>query len=236
MYEQLAGTIALTLGVSWASGINLYAAMFMLGFMGANGYMDLPPGLHLLEDPVVLAATALMYFVEFFTDKVPGVDTGWDTLHTFIRIPAGAMLAAGSVSGLAIDPAAQLAAEVLAGGVGAAAATASHAAKSGTRVLVNTSPEPFSNWGVSIGEDVAVFAGLWTALNHPWVFVALFVLWVLLLIWALPRLWNGIRKVLRWICRLFGGCRGPSPTQAPLTQAGGQRTSPLDSDRSSDPG
>jgi hypothetical protein len=207
MYEQIASTIALSLGVAWASGINLYAAMFMLGFMGANGYIDLPPGLHLLEDPIVLAASALMYFVEFFTDKVPGLDTGWDTLHSFIRIPAGAVLAAGAVSGLGMDPAGQLAAEILAGLFGATAATASHAAKSGTRVLINTSPEPFSNWAASISEDVAVIGGLWVALDHPWVFLALFVLWIVFLIWALPRVWRGIKKVFRWLCRLLGGCR-----------------------------
>ena len=135
---DIAHTLALTLGVGWASGINLYAAMLTLGFLGATGQMTLPPGLEVLSSPLVMAAAGLMYVVEFFTDKVPGVDTAWDTLQTFVRIPAGAILAAGAVSD--IGPAAELAA----GLVGGTLATGSHATKAGTRVMINASPEPFS--------------------------------------------------------------------------------------------
>ncbi len=199
MQPEIISVIALSMGAAWASGINLYAAVFMLGFMGANGYADLPPELALLEDPIVLAAAAMMYFVEFFMDKVPGIDTGWDTLHTFIRIPAGAVIAAGAMGD--VNPAIYLAAGLLGGGT----AAASHAAKSGTRVMINASPEPFTNWGASLTEDVAVFAGVWAALIHPWVFVVLFIAWIALLIWLLPKLWRGIKKAFRWLIKLFSG-------------------------------
>ncbi|MCB1735962.1 MAG: DUF4126 domain-containing protein [Gammaproteobacteria bacterium] len=197
MYDQLTATIALSMGVAWASGINLYAAVFMLGFLGSNGHLQLPPDLMILQDPMVLGAAGLMYLVEFFADKVPGVDTGWDTIHTFIRIPAGAMLAAGAVGDM--SPAMEITAGLLGGGL----ATASHAAKSGTRVLINTSPEPFTNWGASIGEDIGVIAGLWAALNHPVIFLGLLLLWIVLLIWLLPKVWRGIKRVFRFLGSLF---------------------------------
>jgi hypothetical protein len=154
-------TIALSMGIGWASGINLYAAIFMLGALGSSGNLTLPPDLLILQDPMVIAAAGFMYVVEFVADKIPGVDTGWDVLHTFIRIPAGAVLAAGAVGGLA--PGAELAAAI-AGGTLAAGA---HATKAGTRALINTSPEPFTNWTSSITEDVAVIGGLWAALYNP---------------------------------------------------------------------
>ncbi len=189
--------ITLAMGASWASGINLYAAVSMLGIMGLTGNIDLPPELQVLTNPLVLAAAGFMYLVEFFTDKIPGVDTLWDSLHTFIRIPAGAMLAAGAVGELGAG--AELAALLLGGGISAG----THLTKSGSRVLINTSPEPVSNWTVSITEDIAVFAGLWAALKHPWVFVILFILFMLLLIWFLPIIWRGIKTVFRKIRSLF---------------------------------
>jgi hypothetical protein len=196
--------IALTLGVGWASGINLYAAMLTLGLMGATGAMMLPPDLQILASPIVILAAGLMYAVEFFADKVPGVDTGWDALHTFIRIPAGAALAAGSA--WSIDPSIGLAA----GLVGGTLAAASHAAKSSARLVINSSPEPFTNWGASVTEDVAVVAGLWTALNHPVVFIVLLVAFVALVIWLLPKLWRLMARVFRRIGRWLGG-GGPEP-------------------------
>lgn len=214
MYDQLVTTIALTMGVAWASGINLYATIAVVGFMGRMGEIDLPTDLEILENEIVIASAALMYFVEFFMDKVPGVDTGWDTIHTFIRIPAGAIMAAGAMGD--VSPAMQVAAGIL----GAGAATSSHATKAGTRVLINTSPEPFTNWTASITEDVAVFAGLWAALNHPWWFAGLFVLWVLLLIWLIPKLWRGIKKVFRWLAKLLGAEEDPVPSGPTLNFSG----------------
>lgn len=199
--DDLTQTLALTLGAAWASGINLYAAILILGLLGANGSLELPPGLDILTDPLVLFAAGLMYLVEFVADKVPGVDTAWDSLHTFVRIPAGAMLAAGAMSDL--GPGAEIAAAILGGGL----ATASHAAKSGTRVLINTSPEPFTNWAASVSEDVGVLAGLLIAINHPAVFLVLLALFVLLLFWLLPKVWRGLGRVFRFVARLFGGGR-----------------------------
>lgn len=190
--------IALTLGVGWASGINLYAAVFMLGLLGNGGYIELPPGLEPVMNPLVMAAAGFMYLVEFFADKTPGVDTAWDTLHTFIRIPAGAILAAGALGGES------QALELVGYLVGGSAAAASHLTKAGSRVLINTSPEPVTNWVASITEDIAVIGGLWTALNHPWVFIVLFILFVLLLIWLLPKLWRGILALFRRIAGWFG--------------------------------
>lgn len=199
--DDLTQTLALTLGAGWASGINLYAAVLMLGLLGTTGNLDLPPGLEILTDPLVLFAAGVMYMVEFVTDKIPGVDTAWDGLHTFVRIPAGAMLAAGAIGD--IGPGADLAAALLGGGL----AAASHAAKSGTRVLINTSPEPFTNWAASVTEDVGVVAGLLIAINHPAVFLALLALFLLMLMWLLPKVWRGIKRVFGMIARLFRGDR-----------------------------
>ena len=198
-YESLIQTIALTMGVAWASGINLYGTLVALGVMMNMGYVELPPDLQVLGDPLVIAAAGLMYCVEFFADKVPGVDTGWDTLHTLVRIPAGAMLAAGAVG--EVGAAAEIAAAI----VGGTIAAGTHFTKAGTRVLINTSPEPFSNWGASIGEDIAVFAGLWAALQHPVLFLVLLVLFILLMVWLLPKLFRAIKKVIRFFINLFAG-------------------------------
>ena len=196
-------SVALSLGAAWASGLNLYAALFMLGLMQVSGNIDLPPDLLLLADPLVMGAAGLMYCVEFFADKTPGVDTAWDGLHTFIRIPAGAMLAAGAVGELGAG--AELAALLIGGGL----AASTHTLKAGGRVMINTSPEPFTNWTASIGEDIAVIAGLWAALNHPWVFIVLLAVFVLMLIWLLPKLARGIAALFR---RIAGWFRRTPPT------------------------
>jgi len=206
--NSISSALALTMGAAWASGINLYAAILTLGLMGATGNIDLPPGLEILTDPMVLMAAGAMYFVEFFADKIPGVDSAWDGLHTFIRIPAGAMLAAAAVGD--INPAVELAAGIMGGGL----AASTHATKAGTRALINTSPEPFSNWTASITEDIAVIVGLWTALNHPVLYLVLLGLFILLMIWLLPRLWRGIKMVLRKIRSFFGVEKSSPATSA----------------------
>lgn len=197
-YQQLISVISLTMGVAWASGLNLYAAIFILGLGGSSGGIDLPENLQIVQDPAVILAAGLMFAVEFFADKVPGMDTGWDALHTFIRIPAGALLAANSVGD--VSPALQLAAGIAGGSV----TSVTHAAKASARVLINTSPEPVTNWAASISEDLAVFGGLWLALNHPLLFLALFVVFLLLLIWLLPKLWRGIARIFRKIGQWLG--------------------------------
>ncbi len=205
--------ISLTMGVAWASGINLYAAMFMLGWMGTTGDVNLPPDLEILMNPLVMIAAGFMYCVEFFADKIPGVDTGWDAIHTFIRIPAGAMLAAAAVGD--VSPAVELSAFILGGTL----ATGSHAAKAGTRVMINASPEPFSNWTASIAEDAAVIGGLWTALNYPWLFVAALAVFILLLIWLLPKLWRAMKRLFNWLGRKLGMIDEPPATATPNVEA-----------------
>jgi len=197
-YEALLATLALLMGTAWASGINLYAVLLVLGWGGSAGHIDLPPELSVLEDPLVIGAAAVMYFVEFFADKIPGVDSLWDSIHTFIRIPAGAMLAAGTVGD--VTPALEIAAGILGGGI----AATSHTAKASTRLLINTSPEPISNWSASVSEDLMVFGGLWAALNYPVVFLVLFVIFIVVVIWVLPKLWRLIRMFFGKIGKFFG--------------------------------
>lgn len=201
-YQQLISIISLTMGVAWASGVNLYAAILVLGIGGASGGIDLPDNLLIVQDPAVIMAAGLMFGVEFFADKVPGVDTGWDALHTFIRIPAGALLAANAVGD--VSPALQLAA----GLVGGSVTSVTHAAKAGSRALINTSPEPVSNWVASISEDVAVLGGLWLALNHPVLFLAVFLVFLAALVWLLPKVWRGLRRVGRALRQWLGDRQG----------------------------
>ncbi len=197
--HQITSTLALSMGSAWASGLNLYATLMTIGIMSATGNMTLPPHLQILANPLVIGAATLMFIVEFVADKMPGVDTGWDAVHTFIRIPAGAMLAAGAVGD--VNPAVMVAAGIIGGSV----AGSSHALKSGTRVMINTSPEPFSNWLLSLSEDVSVIGGLWLALHNPLFFLGLLLVFILLMIWLLPKLWKFIKTVIRSIGRLFGG-------------------------------
>jgi hypothetical protein len=192
-------TLALTLGAGWAAGINLYAAILVLGYLGLTGHVVLPPGLEVLSDPLVMGIAGLMYFIEFFADKTPGVDSGWDALHTFIRIPAGALLAAGAASGFEVNQAAELAAAL----VGGTMAAGTHFTKAGTRLMINTSPEPVTNWTASIAEDLAVIGGLWAALNYPVAFIILLVLFVALVIWLLPKIWRALKSLFRRIGTLF---------------------------------
>lgn len=206
-------TIALTMGVGWASGINLYAAVFMLGLLQTTGHITLPAEMAFVADPLVLLAAGFMYCVEFFADKVPGVDTGWDAIHTFLRIPAGAVLAAMALGDVSVP------AQIAAGLVGGTLAAATHATKAGARVVINTSPEPVSNWGASLAEDVAVFAGLWVALNYPWLFLTLLVVFIGLMIWLLPKLWRGVKIVFATLARWFrgGDAQKPGPPRVEHT-------------------
>jgi hypothetical protein len=197
MPDNVLQYIAQTLGLSWASGINLYAAILVMGFSHSAGIVELPPGIDYLSNPLVLLVAGAMYVVEFFADKIPVVDTAWDAMHTFIRIPAAAFMAYGAAE--AMGPEMQVALTLIGGGFG----TLSHATKAGSRVVINTSPEPFSNIGVSTLEDVAVFGGLWLAVAHPWVFLCFLGLFVLFVIWLVPKIWKGIKKVFGFMRRIF---------------------------------
>ena len=188
---EISSLLALTLGVGWASGINLYATVFALGLAGTTGYVELPDQLDAIQNPWVIGAAGLMYLVEFIADKIPAVDTVWDAIHTFIRVPAGALMAFGATGdhGLAL--------EMTGGLAGGVMALNSHATKMGSRTAINTSPEPFSNSAASITEDVSVVGGLWLALNYPWLFLGLLVLFVVLSIFLLRLIWSSLKTVIR---------------------------------------
>ncbi|HXE49181.1 MAG TPA: DUF4126 domain-containing protein, partial [Ramlibacter sp.] len=162
--------LALAAALGWASGVRLYLAVFLVGAAGYMGWIDLPQGLRVLQHPGVLAASGFMAFTEFFADKIPLVDTAWDMIHTLIRIPAGAALAAGA---LGADSQTMGWIAALLGG---SLAATSHAAKLTTRAAVNTSPEPFSNIGVSLLEDGFVVFMLWLSATHPVIFAIALVL------------------------------------------------------------
>ncbi len=201
MQLDLSHLAAIAAALGWASGLRLYAVVFLTGAAGYMGWIPLPSGLHLLQHPVVLAASFLMFAIEFVADKIPGVDTLWDTVHTFIRIPAGAALAAGVFGGFGGGDSANAWALVAALAGGTLAATA-HTAKSTTRAAANTSPEPFSNLGLSLLGDVATPVMLWLAWEHAswfWPVLAVAVLVALVLIVVLFRFLRGL-----WL-RLRGG-------------------------------
>lgn len=186
---QVLQTVALASLLAWASGIRLYLVMFAVGLAGYLGHLELPQGLKVLEHPWVLWASGFMLFVEFLADKVPAVDSAWDALHTFIRIPAGALLAAGA-TGDTLTPL-----TVVAGLLGGTITAGTHFTKAGGRALINASPEPFSNWTASFTEDVAVLGGTWLALVFPVAFLVLLAALLVLMIWLLPRLWRGVREL-----------------------------------------
>jgi len=188
---DLIQSVALAAGLAWGSGMRLYAVLFLAGLMARLGYVELPPGLALLTHPAVLGASGFMFCIEFFADKVPGFDTLWDAAHTFIRIPAGALLAALALADQ--DPALIFAAAILGGSL----TSAVHFAKAGSRALINTSPEPFSNWTASFGEEALLLGGLWAAFAHPLAFLAGLALFLLAALWLLPKIWRGLRLVWR---------------------------------------
>jgi len=191
--------VALAASLGWASGIRLYAVLFVVGAVGYLGWFPLPEHLYVLSHPLVLAASGFMVFAEFFADKIPGFDSVWDVVHTLIRIPAGAALAAGVFGDS--PPAWTLAAAILGGTL----AAGSHFTKSGARLLINTSPEPFSNWAASFSEDVLVGSLLYLALAYPVAALVLIALLLLLSVWLLPKLWRLIHGIVERIGRWFAG-------------------------------
>ena len=193
--------LALAGALGWASGFRLYAVVFLVGVMGSAGLMPLPSGLHLLEHPVVLAVSGFMLLVEFFADKVPWVDSLWDSVNSVIRIPGGALLAAGVFGG---DNAVW---GMVAGLLGGSLAATSFATKATARAAINTSPEPFSNWLASLFEDGLVVGIVWLATQHPRVFGAALVVMLLLSVVLLVVLWKFLRLVLDKLSNVFGGAQ-----------------------------
>ena len=192
------------MGTAWTSGINLYATVAALGIASRLEMIQLPQNLEVLSHPGVIAIACIMYFIEFFADKVPYLDTGWDALHTFIRVPAGAILAARSLGDL--NPALELMA-LLAGG---SIALIAHGTKATTRLAINASPEPFSNWAASITEDLTVFGSLWLMFNHPIVMIILVLVFLALVAWLVPKIY---RLAKRGFQALRNKMRGVKPDQ-----------------------
>jgi len=194
-------SVALAALLAWASGLRLYMVVFAMGMAGYHGYVDLPKGLEVLQHPWVIGAAGFMVAMEFLADKVPAIDSAWDAIHTFIRIPAGALLAAGA-TGESLTPL-----TIAAGILGGTITAGTHFTKAGGRAVINTSPEPFSNWGASFTEDALVMSGIWVALTHPVVFLVLLAIFLLLLAWLIPKVWRGVRTI-------FGQLRGPPRGEA----------------------
>ena len=186
MIQQL----ALAGGLSWASGLRLYMTVFAVGLLSKFGYVHLPASLDILSNPIVLSVAGVLCVIEFLADKIPYVDSAWDGIQTFIRIPAGALLAMGAIN--SSDPLIATITALLGGSL----AGATHATKSGGRALINTSPEPISNIAASLSEESMLITGGWLVFAHPAVFIGLLCGFIVLLFWLLPKLLRGIKSVL----------------------------------------
>ena len=195
---NLLSNLALAGGLAWASGIRLYATLFIAGLLGRLGYVPLPPGLEVLSHNWVLIVSGVLTLGEFLADKIPVFDSVWDSIQTFIRIPVGTMLAWGVFKNAGADE--QIAAALLGGAV----VTGTHLAKSGTRALINTSPEPFSNWGASATEDISLFGILFLMWQHPLALLILLALFIVLICWLLPKIVRGWRAIFAQL-RKFNG-------------------------------
>ena len=195
--------LALAAALGWASGFRLYAVVFIVGVMGAGDWLALPAGLQVLASPLVLAVSGSLMLVEFFADKVPWIDSAWDALHTVIRVPGGALLAAG------VFGADNATMGVIAGLLGGSLAATSMATKMTARAAVNTSPEPFSNGLVSLFEDGLVVGVVWLATQHPVAFGVALVVMVVLSVALLVVLFKFLRAVLRRVSSFFGGSGQP---------------------------
>ena len=189
--------IALAAALGWASGLRLWAVLLLTGGAGALGWITLPPGLHVLQNPFVLAAAGTMAAVEFLVDKIPALDSFWDALQTLVRIPGGAALAAGVFGG---DGATWVAGAAV---LGAALAANSHVAKASVRAAVNTSPEPFSNIALSLIGDAAVPAVLWLATAHPVALLVVIAIAVLVMATTSLLLIRFLRGVVGGVRRRF---------------------------------
>jgi hypothetical protein len=192
-------TLGLAFGAAWSSGINLYATVATLGLLQHYKLAHLPGGLHVLDNWIVIGIALFMYAVEFVADKIPLVDTLWDALHTFIRVPAGAIVAGAATSDL--NPTVQIVALLLGGGL----ALSTHGTKATARAAVNTSPEPFSNWALSIIEDVITITAAVLSVLHPVVILLVIFIFLLLLAWILPKVLRRLRRMLAAVRNFLRG-------------------------------
>lgn len=199
--------LGIGLGAAWTAGINLYATIAVLGLIQRFEIARLPGELQVLDNPWIIGVALFLYVIEFVADKVPYVDSVWDALHTFIRVPAGALLAFAATSGVDLPPAVQIVALLIGGGI----ALSTHGTKATLRAAANTSPEPFSNWALSLGEDVIAIGAIILAVLHPVVIIGVIAVFLVILAWILP-------KVVRAMRRLFANARSYFGGRRPLAQ------------------
>lgn len=192
-------TLCLALGTAWTSGINLYATVSVLGLLQKFGSVKLPGGLDVLENWWIIGVAGGLYLVEFVADKVPYVDSVWDVVHTFIRVPAGAVVAYAATTEM--DPSISTIATLIGGGL----AFSSHGVKSALRVGANMSPEPVSNWLLSLVEDVIAFVGAILAVFAPIVIAIVLVIFLSFFVWFFPKVFRAIRRLFRAVGAFFRG-------------------------------
>lgn len=190
---DMTSTLAMAMGSSWLSGVNLYATVATLGLLGRFAHIPLPGSLGGLTSWWVIGLALALYCVEFVADKIPAVDTAWDAIHTFIRVPAGAVLAAASFT--SFDSSIQTIALLVGGGL----ALTSHGTKATTRAAINTSPEPVSNIAVSAAEDVLTIGGAWLAVYYPLVMIVVVIAGVIAAFIIIPKIIGYLRRVIGFV-------------------------------------
>ena len=192
-------TLSLALGTAWTSGINLYATVSVLGLLQKFGATKLPGGLDVLDNWWIIGVAGFLYLIEFFADKIPYVDSVWDVVHTFIRVPAGAIVAYAATNQM--DASVGVIATLLGGGL----AFSSHGTKAAVRAGANLSPEPVSNWILSIVEDVIAFVGAILAVFAPVLIAIVLIIFAIFFVWFAPKVFRAVRKLFNGIRALFAG-------------------------------
>ncbi len=192
-------TLSLALGSAWTSGINLYATVSMLGLLQKFGATKLPGGLDVLDNWWIIGVAGVLYLIEFFADKIPYVDSVWDVVHTFIRVPAGAIVAYAATNDM--DASVGVIATLLGGSL----AFSSHGTKAAVRMGANLSPEPVSNWVLSIVEDIIAFVGATLAVFAPVLIAIVLVIFAIFFLWFAPKVFRAVRKLFNGIRAIFAG-------------------------------
>ncbi|HEY7540539.1 MAG TPA: DUF4126 domain-containing protein [Methylomirabilota bacterium] len=212
---ELVALLSSLMGLAFVSGLRLYGTVLALGLGIRTGFIRLDPAmsrLDVLGDPLVITIAGVIYVVEFFADKIPWVDSIWDSIHTLIRPLGAAVLGAVAIGD--VDPRLKLSAFLVCGSV----ALASHTGKAGIRLAVNHSPEPFTNIGISVAEDLVAAVGVWLAVAYPYVMAALIAIWLAALAWILPKIYRAARRALTTAYRRLGKLAGVGRAERPVTR------------------